>query len=119
MAVQDGILPSSSTAAATVAAAAARYDMLATDLSESLAEPPAAAAAGGQQHRRQQQQQQQPPPQQPCTVKCPATQQKAAEVGRTICRHVPTVTANKYFSIMQLSEHCPKTHVARQDGLTV
>jgi hypothetical protein len=61
--LQDGlVLPSSPAAAETVAAAAARYDMLATDLSDTLLHEPyptaAAAAAtagakGEQQQRRQ------------------------------------------------------------------
>jgi hypothetical protein len=57
--LQDGlVLPSSPAAAETVAAAAARYDMLATDLSDTLLHEPyptaaavAAAGAKGEQRR--------------------------------------------------------------------
>ena len=67
--LQDGlILPTSPAAAETVADAAARYDMLATDLSDTLLHEPypaaaraaaavAAAATGSKQHGQQQQQQ--------------------------------------------------------------
>jgi hypothetical protein len=65
--LQDGlILPTSPAAAQTVADAAARYDMLATDLSDTLLHEPysaaagaaaavAAAATGSKQHGQQQQ----------------------------------------------------------------